>query len=106
MHFGAPRVQGRIRSAPTRFQSTASNAPVIRARTTRPGLILIPAAANKVKIPMIASGGFGDGRGLVAALALGAEGINMGTRFMATVESPIHQKSKGRSSPTTSARPI
>lgn len=59
-----------------------------------PGLILIPAAANKVKIPMIASGGFGDGRGLVAALALGAEGINMGTRFMATVESPIHQRVK------------
>ena len=59
-----------------------------------PGLVLIPAAANKVKIPMIASGGFGDGRGLVAALALGAEGINMGTRFMATVESPIHQNVK------------
>ncbi len=59
-----------------------------------PGLILIPAAADKVKIPMIASGGFADGRGLVAALALGAEGINMGTRFMCTVESPIHQKIK------------
>ncbi|WP_293903786.1 nitronate monooxygenase family protein [Phenylobacterium sp.] len=58
------------------------------------GLILIPAAADKIKIPMIASGGFGDARGLVAALALGAEGINMGTRFMATVESPIHQKIK------------
>ena len=59
-----------------------------------PGLILIPAAANKIKIPMIASGGFGDARGLVAALALGAEGINMGTRFMATVESPIHPNIK------------
>ena len=59
-----------------------------------PGLILIPAAANKVKIPMIASGGFADARGLVAALALGAEGINMGTRFMATKESPIHQSIK------------
>ncbi|MEN8721413.1 MAG: nitronate monooxygenase family protein [Alphaproteobacteria bacterium] len=59
-----------------------------------PGLILIPAAANKVKIPMIASGGFGDGRGLVAALALGAEGINMGTRFMATQEAPIHNNVK------------
>ena len=59
-----------------------------------PGLILIPAAADKIKIPMIASGGFGDARGLVAALALGAEGINMGTRFMATVESPIHQNIK------------
>lgn len=59
-----------------------------------PGLILIPAAANKVKIPMIASGGFGDGRGLVAALALGAEGINMGTRFCATKEAPIHDNFK------------
>lgn len=55
-----------------------------------PGLILIPAAAEKVRIPMLASGGFGDGRGLVAALALGADGINMGTRFCATVEAPIH----------------
>jgi nitronate monooxygenase len=59
-----------------------------------PGLILIPAAADKVKIPMIASGGFGDARGLVAALALGADGINMGTRFMCTVESPIHENVK------------
>src|SRR5579864_3075770 len=59
-----------------------------------PGLILIPAAADKVKIPLIASGGFGDARGLVAALALGAEGINMGTRFMATKESPIHENVK------------
>jgi len=59
-----------------------------------PGLVLIPAAADKVKIPMIASGGFGDGRGLVAALALGAEGINMGTRFCATVEAPIHPNAK------------
>ena len=59
-----------------------------------PGLILIPAAADKVSIPMIASGGFGDGRGLIAALALGADGINMGTRFMCTEESPIHEKVK------------
>jgi nitronate monooxygenase len=59
-----------------------------------PGLILIPAAADKIKIPMIASGGFGDGRGLVAALALGAEGINMGTRFIATREAPVHDNVK------------
>lgn len=59
-----------------------------------PGLVLIPAAADKVKVPMIASGGFGDARGLVAALALGAEGVNMGTRFMCTVESPIHEQVK------------
>lgn len=59
-----------------------------------PGLVLIPAAAAALEIPVIASGGFADGRGLVAALALGADGINMGTRFMSVVESPIHQKVK------------
>ena len=59
-----------------------------------PGLILIPAAADKIRIPMLASGGFGDGRGLAAALALGADGINMGTRFCATVEAPIHDRVK------------
>ncbi len=59
-----------------------------------PGLILIPCAADKVKIPMLASGGFGDARGLVAALALGADGINMGTRFCATKEAPIHDAFK------------
>ncbi len=59
-----------------------------------PGLILIPAAADKVKIPILASGGFGDGRGLIAALALGADGINMGTRFCATLEAPIHDNVK------------
>ncbi len=80
--------------ASTPSRSTASNAPAIPGEDDIPGLILIPAAADKVKIPMIASGGFGDGRGLVAALALGAEGINMGTRFCATEESPIHQQVK------------
>ena len=59
-----------------------------------PGLILIPAAADKVKIPMLASGGFGDGRGLAAALALGADGINMGTRFCAVQEAQIHDNVK------------
>jgi NADH:quinone reductase (non-electrogenic) len=59
-----------------------------------PGLVLIPTAADQITIPMIASGGFGDGRGLAAALALGADGINMGTRFMATREAPIHQNIK------------
>jgi nitronate monooxygenase len=59
-----------------------------------PGLVLIPAAAKEIEIPMIASGGFGDARGLVAALALGADGVNMGTRFMCTAESPIHQNIK------------
>jgi NADH:quinone reductase (non-electrogenic) len=59
-----------------------------------PGLVLIPAAADQVRIPLLASGGFGDGRGLAAALSLGAEGINMGTRFCATVEAPIHPRVK------------
>src|SRR4051812_21974125 len=59
-----------------------------------PGLVLIPAAADKVKIPMIASGGFADGRGLVAALALGADGVNMGTRFLCTAEAPVHERVK------------
>lgn len=59
-----------------------------------PGLVLIPAACDKVTIPVIASGGFADGRGLAAALALGAEGINMGTRFMATTDAPIHDNIK------------
>lgn len=58
------------------------------------GLVLIPAAARKLKIPVIASGGIGDGRGLAAALALGAEGVNMGTRFCATIEAPIHDNIK------------
>jgi NAD(P)H-dependent flavin oxidoreductase YrpB (nitropropane dioxygenase family) len=61
-----------------------------------PGLILIPAAADALEIPIIASGGFGDGRGLVAALALGADGINMGTRFLATAEAQIHDDVKQR----------
>jgi NADH:quinone reductase (non-electrogenic) len=59
-----------------------------------PGLILIPAAVKVLKIPVIASGGFGTGGGLAAALALGAQGINMGTRFMATKEAPIHDNVK------------
>ena len=55
------------------------------------GLVLIPAAANKLTIPIIASGGVADGRGLAASLALGAEAINMGTRFVATEEAPVHE---------------
>lgn len=59
-----------------------------------PGLILIPAAVRRLTIPVIASGGIATGAGLVAALALGAEGVNMGTRFMATTEAPIHDNVK------------
>lgn len=55
------------------------------------GLVLIPLAVQALSIPVIASGGIADGRGVAAALALGAEGVNMGTRFCATVEAPIHQ---------------
>jgi NADH:quinone reductase (non-electrogenic) len=61
-----------------------------------PGLVLIAAAADALSIPIIASGGIADGRGLVAALALGADGVNMGTRWMCTAESPIHQRIKER----------
>jgi len=57
-------------------------------------LILIPRAVDTVNIPVIAAGGFGDGRGLAAALALGAEGVLMGTRFMASKESPAHPRVK------------
>ncbi|QLY30981.1 NAD(P)H-dependent flavin oxidoreductase [Nocardia huaxiensis] len=59
-----------------------------------PGLILIPAAAKALDIPVIASGGIADARGLVAALALGADGVNMGTRFMITQESAVHENVK------------
>jgi NAD(P)H-dependent flavin oxidoreductase YrpB (nitropropane dioxygenase family) len=55
------------------------------------GLVLFPAAAQALKIPIVASGGIADGRGMVAALALGADGINMGTRFLVTKEAPIHE---------------
>jgi NADH:quinone reductase (non-electrogenic) len=58
------------------------------------GLVLIPAAVNAVKVPVIASGGISEARGFVAALALGAEGINMGTRFMLTKEAPMHPNVK------------
>jgi nitronate monooxygenase len=59
-----------------------------------PGLILIPAAVKALKIPVVASGGIGTGQGMAAALALGAQGINMGTRFCATKEAPIHDNIK------------
>ncbi|KAF9561813.1 inosine monophosphate dehydrogenase [Agrocybe pediades] len=58
------------------------------------GLVLLARAAKELKVPYIASGGIADSRGYVAALALGATGVNMGTRFMCTVESPIHQNIK------------
>lgn len=59
-----------------------------------PGLVLIPAAADAITIPILASGGIADGRGMAAALALGADGINMGTRFLATQEAPAHDNIK------------
>ncbi|MCT2338314.1 nitronate monooxygenase family protein [Corynebacterium sp. p3-SID1056] len=59
-----------------------------------PGLVLLPAAAEKLDVPFVASGGIADGRGLAAAMALGAEGINMGTRFLCTEEAPVHRNVK------------
>lgn len=59
-----------------------------------PNMILLPRAAEELKIPFVASGGMADGRSLVAALALGAAGMNMGTRFIATREAPVHQNVK------------
>jgi nitronate monooxygenase len=59
-----------------------------------PNMILLPRAAEELKIPFVASGGMADARSLVAALALGAEGMNMGTRFVATQEAPVHQNVK------------
>jgi NAD(P)H-dependent flavin oxidoreductase YrpB (nitropropane dioxygenase family) len=59
-----------------------------------PNFILLPRAAEELKIPFVASGGMADARSLVAALSLGADGMNMGTRFMATVEAPIHDNVK------------
>lgn len=59
-----------------------------------PNMILLPRAAEELKIPFVASGGMADGRSLVAALSLGAEGMNMGTRFIATKEAPVHENVK------------
>jgi NADH:quinone reductase (non-electrogenic) len=59
-----------------------------------PNMILLPRAAEELKVPFVASGGMADGRSLVAALSLGADGMNMGTRFMATKEAPIHEHVK------------
>ncbi len=59
-----------------------------------PNMILLPRAAEELDIPFVASGGQADGRSLIASLAMGADGMNMGTRFMATVEAPIHQNVK------------
>ena len=59
-----------------------------------PNMILLPRAAEELKIPFVASGGMADGRSLVASIAMGADGINMGTRFIATKEAPVHKKVK------------
>ncbi len=59
-----------------------------------PGMVLIPRAADSINIPLVASGGIADGRGLVAALSLGADAINMGTRFLAVKEAPVHENVK------------
>jgi NADH:quinone reductase (non-electrogenic) len=70
-----------------------------------PNFILLPRAADELKIPFVASGGMADGRSLVAALALGAEGINRGTRFIATQEARCTTTPRPRSSPLLSSIP-
>ena len=80
----------------TWFPSMVLNAPATRGEDDIPGLVLIPAAADKVKIPLLASGGIGDGRGLAAALALGAQGVQCGTVFLATEEAWAHDYHKRR----------
>ena len=77
-----------------RSASTASNAAAIPGEDDVPNFILLPRAAEELKIPFVASGGMADGRSLVAALALGADGMNMGTRFIATKEAPVHENVK------------
>ena len=59
-----------------------------------PNMILLPRAADELEIPFLSSGGMADARSLVASIAMGAEGMNMGTRFMATKEAPIHENVK------------
>ena len=59
-----------------------------------PNMVLLPRAAEELSIPFVASGGMADARSLVASLSLGAEGINMGTRFIATKEAPVHENVK------------
>ena len=69
-----------------------------------PNMILLPRAAEELKIPFVASGGMADARSLVAALALGADGMNMGTRFIATKEAPVHDNVKQALVAATRAR--
>ncbi|KAF8827686.1 hypothetical protein HHX47_DHR4000281 [Lentinula edodes] len=76
------------------FETAGNNRAGLPGEDDIGGLVLLARAAKELKIPYIASGGFADGRGLAAALALGAAGINMGTRFMCTVESSIHENIK------------
>ena len=66
----------------------------IRDRDDIPNFILLPRAADELEIPFVASGGMADARSLVAAMSLGAEGMNMGTRFIATQDAPVHENVK------------
>jgi hypothetical protein len=99
---GVPGRQLRLHPATVRKLAQAPAAQGDHSRRRRrhpgnddvPGLVLIPAAARMVGIPLIASGGFADGAGLVAALALGASAIDMGTRFVASTEAPVHHNVK------------
>ncbi len=80
--------------AVTRFLSMALNAAATPVKMIFPTFILLPRAADELEIPFVSSGGMADGRSLVASLAMGAEGMNMGTRFIATKEAPVHDNVK------------
>jgi NADH:quinone reductase (non-electrogenic) len=93
VHVGAPLAEGRVdrlrRGLVDGFECGGHPG-----EDDVPNFILLPRAADELKIPFVASGGMADGRSLVASLALGADGINMGTRFIATKEAPVHQNVK------------
>jgi nitronate monooxygenase len=93
MHVSAPFAQGRAdRLRRRQRRRLRMRRPSRRGRI--PNMILLPRAADELKIPFVASGGMADARSLVASLALGADGMNMGTRFIATKEAPVHDNVK------------
>ena len=76
------------------WSSKAARAAASRIRTTSSTLVLLQAVRERTDVPLIAAGGICDGRGMAAAFALGAEGIQMGTRFVSAAESPVHANYK------------
>lgn len=88
------RTHGAARPERARPRADAVCAPPPRCNLNAGNFVLLAAAARKLRVPFIASGGVGTGSQIAAAMALGAEGVNIGTRFMTTVESPVHEKIK------------